>query len=157
MSARCAPHLTGQSASGTMAAMSFSFPSLARTGHFIRGHNDVDAAGNPAGGYAVDPTPARPAITFVGGGIQIVTAGVQPAIIVHFQDGPVDRENAEPNGAFVEDLLEIGARRLAFYQESPFACEENAEALEHVRAAIAALVRRRDDRETRGVQGQYKA
>ena len=39
--------------------MSFSFDSHAGTGNSICGHNDHDAQGNPAGGYAVDTDSKR--------------------------------------------------------------------------------------------------
>ena len=123
--------------------MSFRFPSFSRiTDHAVFGHNETDADGNPAGGYALDQqTSSRP-----------------PRMQIYFQDGPVNREAGEgANGVFVEDLIEVAKIRLQFYQESAFACAENAEAIEHLKSAILALTRRRDDREARGVQGQHKA
>ena len=99
--------------------------------------------GNPAGGHAhikYTPEPARSHAD------------------VFWQDGPVNRDaGQEPNGAFVEDVMQICAERIAFYECSKFACAENAEALNHLLAAIGALKQRRADRAARGVQGKHKA
>ena len=61
--------------------------------------NNHDASGNPAGGFAS------------GTGISIT-----------WQDGPLGRgpERLPPNGAFVEDVLEICVERIRFYQKSKF-------------------------------------
>lgn len=111
------------------------FLSLADTGVVIFVTNVEDAAARPAGGGAVS----------VGWHIQ-------------WQDGPVNRDAGEkPNGAFVEDVLEACRRRLEFYEGGPFACPENAAAIDKVTEAIEALVERRRDRKARGVQGRHKA
>ena len=115
--------------------MLFSFESLGGTGVLVGGHNAVDADGNPAGGAAAS----------IG-------------LSIDWQDGPVDRDAGEsPNGAFVEDVLEVCAKRLEFYQQSRFACGENARALRHVHEALESLLSRRRDREDRGVQGKHEA
>ena len=115
--------------------MSFSFKSHARTGQEIDGLNDIDVNGNPAGGLA---------------------RGI--GIDIHWQNGTVNREASEiPNGAFVEDVLDVCASRLQFYQDSPFACDENALARDYVNRAIEVLNLRRDDREARKVQGKHEA
>ena len=86
--------------------------------------------------------------------------GELPAMLIRWQSGPVDRKNgypysgAKPNGTFVEDVLEVCRLRLAFYQQSCFPCEENAEAEELVKKAIAVLERRRRDRRARCVEGK---
>lgn len=121
--------------------MSFNFSSLAQTNRTIVGHNETDSSGNPAGGYACDGT--------LHGKL---------GFHINWQDGPVRRDMGEqPNGAFVEDLLEVCKRRVEFYQQSPFACDENQQALEAIKTAIEALVSRRQDREARGVQGKHEA
>ena len=127
--------------------MSFSFPSHAGIHEHITGHNFSDADGNPAGGNAKH--------------VHVESALDGPITHERFnidwQDGPVDRKGAgSANGAFVEDVLDVCARRLLFYENSAFACPENAEALEHVIAAIAALDRRRTARRAEGVEGQHK-
>ena len=120
--------------------MSYSFLSLANTGGFIRGHDTKDIEGNPAGGCAVDQD-----------------GNSAPRFQIYWQDGPLDRsadKPGKPNGAFVEDVLEVCRRRLEFYQDSPFACEENAEAVSCIEAAVKALVGRRQARRAEGVEGK---
>ena len=70
---------------------------------------------------------------------------------VRFQKGPV--KMAGKNGCFMEDLLHICQHRLECFQAGEFACAENAEALDHVKKALAALDRRTRDRQQRGVEG----
>lgn len=92
-----------------------------------------DAGGNPAGG-----------ITW-GRGLTIA-----------WQNGPVKEPNVAANGAFVEDVIEAAIDRIGYYQASRFACDENAEALEHLRAALAAMNRRTSRRLAAGVEGTHK-
>lgn len=101
---------------------------------FLSGHNR-DADGNPAGGYAI----AR--------GIQI-----------EWQNGPLGRgvNHQEPNGAFVETLLQIAVDRLSFYQSTQFACRSNEDALDAIQTALAALHSRTIEREARGVEGTHQ-
>ena len=135
--------------------MSFSFKSHANTGEdFVAGHNDTKD-GNPAGGYAVGPkSPGFP----MNGLISEKAGAEQPTFAIRWQDGPVNREAGEkPNGTFVEDVLDVCARRLEFYQDSPFACEENGEAHQAILHAINVLNRRRADRRDRGVEGKNEA
>ena len=114
--------------------MTFSFPSHADTGDFVYGHNNIDGDGNPAGGTATST------------GVSIL-----------WQDGPVNRATGqEPNGAFVEDLLEVCVRRLVFYQDSTFECRENAAAIANIQRAIGCLTQRREDRKARGVEGKHE-
>lgn len=68
-----------------------------------------------------------------------------------FQDGAIKEVGV--NGIHNEDLLYIVADRLAAFQSSRFACEENSEALTHIRSAIAALERRTARREAAGIEG----
>lgn len=90
----------------------------------IRSSHEVDADGKPAGGH----TNAT--------GITIV-----------WQNGPLAFEGTdghpagrrEPNGAFVEGVLEAAADRLRWYQESEFACDDNAEALDLIEQAQTVL------------------
>lgn len=89
------------------------------------------------------------------GGITLATG-----IDIRWQDGPLGRgaERQEPNGAFVEGVLEAARQRLVFYQtacEGKFACVENAEALSHIGAALDALERRTREREKREVEGTH--
>ena len=91
--------------------------------------------------------------------------GVNPAggttygvgFAIGWQNGPLGRgeERKEPNGAFVEDIIDAAAGRIRYYQASRFACESNAKALEHLEAALEALNSRTAEREQRGVEGTH--
>lgn len=99
-------------------------------------------------------------------------------IKIEWQDGPLGREpeRHQPNGAFVEGVIAAVIGRLEFYQNAGgklapdpnnptrpivvpntgvFACKENAEALEHLQRALAALDQRTASREARGVEGTH--
>ena len=74
----------------------------------------IDENGNPAGGVST------------GRGFT-----------VSWQNGPLGKigtdERQEPNGAFVEDVVDAVKGRFEFYQkgsDGKFACEENAECIE---------------------------
>lgn len=97
--------------------------------------NGMDHAGRPFGGYAE------------GNGVKI-----------RWQQGPlaVDGERREPNGAFVETVIEIAKQRLEFYQRSPFNCEENTRAILHLEAAIDVLNSRTARRAAEGTEGTWK-
>lgn len=78
---------------------------------------------------------------------------------IRWQDGPLGRPPKEPNGAFVDDLLEAVRQRLEFYQISAngrYRCRENALAITKVEEAMHWLQARRDAREKRGVQGLHQ-
>ena len=99
--------------------------------------NQVDADGNPTGG-------------------DVVGVGMH----VHWQNGPLGRPPKEPNGAFVDDVIEAARQRLEFYQKASggrFACRENAIAITKLEEALHWLYARRMEREKRGVQGLHKA
>lgn len=97
--------------------------------------NINDDGGNPAGGF-VD-----------GVGIRI-----------DWQNGPLgrDEDRMAPNGAFVEDVIEAAAQRIRYYQESGFACRENALALTKLEEALHWLDARTAAREARGVEGTHQ-
>lgn len=94
----------------------------------------TDDEGNPAGG------------TTYGAGFTI-----------SWQNGPLGRgeDRKEPNGAFVESVIAAAIDRLEFYQRSKFACDYNAQALFHLRSALALMNARTRDREKRGVEGTH--
>ena len=104
-----------------------------RSGFLVEEHWS-DREGRPAGG---------------------VTSG--RGLTVSWQNGPLGRGEARraPNGAFVEDVIAAALGRLNAYQRSAFRCEENAEAIGHLRAALAALERRTARREAAGVEGTH--
>lgn len=78
---------------------------------------------------------------------------------IAWQRGPLGRNplRAHQNGAFVEEIIEAAVGRLELYQQSKFACTANAEALDHLRAALTWLRNRTRDREARGVEGTHNA
>lgn len=94
----------------------------------------LDSMGNPAGGVST------------GKGFTI-----------SWQNGPLQRgeERQEPNGAFVETIIDAVIARIQFYQDSKFACMENEAALMHLRHALAWLETRTLNRENRGVEGTH--
>lgn len=94
-----------------------------------------DDAGNPAGGS---------------------TRGV--GITIYWQDGPLGRgaNRKEPDGAFVEGVVQAAIGRLQFYQKSKFNCRENAIALTHLETALLWLEKRTADREAREVEGTHE-
>lgn len=71
--------------------------------------------------------------------------------VIRFQNGPI--KEAGVNGVTNEALLAIVEDRLDGFQSSKWACEENAEALKHIKLAIAALESRTQKRAARGVEG----
>lgn len=97
--------------------------------HRIVGWNGVDADGNPAGG-------------------QVSGMGISIA----WQAGPVAAYGV--NGADVTDVLEGCKQRLDFYQDSNFACDENEQAIYHLRSALNALRERTERRLMQGVEGK---
>lgn len=95
-------------------------------------HHYLDEEGNPAGG------------TTFGRGF-----------CISWQRGPLgrDEDRVEPNGAYVEDLIDVVIDRLKFYQSSKFATEYNEGALSSLNVALDFLQRRTEEREDRGVEG----
>jgi len=76
---------------------------------------------------------------------------------IEWQNGPLGRgaERIEPNGAFVENVVDAAIKRIQFYQDSKFACRENAIALTHLETAALWLNKRTQDREEREVEGTH--
>lgn len=70
---------------------------------------------------------------------------------ISFQKGPITDHGV--NGVTQEALLEICIDRLRCFQAGPYACPENATALEHLEAAQVALLTRTRERTARGVEG----
>ena len=94
------------------------------------GHDYHPDHGSPTGGYAR------------GLGIDIV-----------WQDGPMTE--TPPNGAFVEDVVQIAIDRLRFFQDSEFRCRENALALTKLEEAYMWMRERRRNRAAAGTLGTY--
>ena len=76
---------------------------------------------------------------------------------ISWQNGPLGRGDTrrEPNGAFVEDVIEACRDRLRFYQQSEFGCDENQEAIEHIEQAMEALELRTKRRIAQNVEGTH--
>ena len=94
----------------------------------------VDENGNPAGGCST------------GTGFTI-----------SWQHGPLGRgaDRKKANGAFVAGIIAAAIDRLEFYQNTEFACAENAEAKNYLESALESLNRRTADREARKVEGTH--
>lgn len=105
-----------------------------KQGHFEEHWCDAD--GNPAGG---------------------VSSG--RGFVCSWQNGPLGRGNdrREPNGCFVEDVIQAVIGRIEFYQQSRFACQDNEDALSFLRATADVLDHRTRDREARQVEGTHTA
>jgi hypothetical protein len=79
---------------------------------------------------------------------------VGPGIYIDFQKGPIKEVGA--NGVLDDDLLAILIDRQRCFQAGPYACAENAEALQHLEAALECLKQRVRNRIARGVMGTYQ-
>jgi hypothetical protein len=89
-----------------------------------------------------------------------------PGIQIRWQAGPlrVTQDSGpdikivkekEPNGAFVETVIAIALDRIAFYQATRFACEENEDAMDHLAAALSVLDERTQRRTAAGTEGTH--
>ena len=96
--------------------------------------NNQDPNGNPTGG----------SVTGTG-------------LLIEWQDGPLGRgdQRIEPNGAFVETVIQAAAQRIEFYEKSKFACIENEMALSRLKEALWWLNQRSRKREQRKVEGTH--
>ncbi len=83
-----------------------------------------------------------------------IEVGDVPAVTIAFQRGPV-KENGI-NGVSNEALLAIVAHRFEGFQKGQFACEDNAEALEHIYDALRVMARRTSGRVLAQVEGYDK-
>ena len=101
----------------------------------IRGRNDFDQDGNPAGGFA---------------------SGI--GFVIVWQDGPLGRgeEKKPPNGAFLEDVIIALSQRVEFYQsanDGRLACNENDDTLYYLGEALNAQFRRTERRQKSQTEG----
>lgn len=83
------------------------------------------------------------------------TTGV--GITIRWQEGPLNRgkNRIEPNGAFVEGVIQAALGRLKYYQETKFKCLDNKIAIESLQQALMVLEERTKDRERRKVEGTH--
>lgn len=81
-----------------------------------------------------------------------------PGLCISWQNGPLgrDADRKEPNGCFVETVIQAAISRLEFYQSSPFRCTENQVALDHMRMALGSLESRTARREEQQVEGTHQ-
>ena len=70
---------------------------------------------------------------------------------IHFQDGPIKEFGI--NGVANEDLIVMVMHRLNQFQDSEYACKENADAINHLQDALDSLRARTNKRVRRGVEG----
>jgi len=100
----------------------------------LESYHAIDAEENPAGGR---------------------TTGT--GIVIDWQNGPLGtgENRKEPNGAFVEGVIEAALDRLLFYQTTKFSCIENSIAIANLRCSLAALDVRTKNREACGVEGTH--
>jgi hypothetical protein len=75
-------------------------------------------------------------------------------ICINFQEGAV--KDVGVNGISDEALLAIVRDRLESFQDGPFSCKENEQAMHYVREAMRKLQERTKDRVERGVEGHSK-
>jgi hypothetical protein len=75
-------------------------------------------------------------------------------LFIEWQNGPVGLN--EPNGAFIETVIEAAKGRLEWYQANGFECAENAHAINYLNLALNALYTRTQRRQERGVEGTYE-
>lgn len=73
--------------------------------------------------------------------------------VILFQNGPINEVGV--NGVTHEALLAILIDRMDAFQKGPYACEENANALNGLLAAQGWLKRRTENRMDRGVEGTH--
>ena len=79
---------------------------------------------------------------------------------VSWQNGPLGKpdesDRRQPNGAFVEDVIDAVIGRLQFYQDSQFECIENELAIKLLKSANDVLDSRTKRRVKAGVEGSHE-
>jgi hypothetical protein len=114
--------------------------------------HQLDGNGNPAGGETK--------------GLGISIRWQDGPLVKGYHSEPVDplgapgqmrtvADRAEPNGAFVEGVIQAAIGRIQHYQSGKFNCRENALALTKLEEALHWLDHRTRDRETRKVEGTH--
>ena len=80
-----------------------------------------------------------------------------PGLCIGWQNGPLGRgdKRLEPNGCFVETVINAAIDRLMYYQQSRFESGYNADAIVHLEKALERLQARTADREERAVEGTH--
>ena len=80
-----------------------------------------------------------------------VAGSPDEACYVNFQNGPIKEFGV--NGVTQEALIAIVIDRLQCFQNGPFACKDNGDALSYCKAAIVCLQNRTRERIARSVEG----
>lgn len=110
--------------------------------------NALDENGNPTGGF-----------------VDLHVGEDQHVLKIMWQDGPrgTGETNADgspkladPNGAFVEDVLWAALQRLEFFNESKYRDRANSLAITHIEQALQALKDRQLERSFRNVEGKHE-
>lgn len=118
----------------------------------IEAINSFDSDGNPTGGEVY---------------LKVTKQGDSefPAMVINWQDGPrgfvggteVETPHlADPNGAFVEDVIWAAIQRLEFFNESKYRCRENSLAITKLEEALFILKDRQLSRSERNVEGKHE-
>lgn len=84
------------------------------------------------------------------------TQEVTPArklLVLDFQNGPI--KEAGVNGVMDENLIAIVIDRLRGFQSGPYACDENAGALESLEMSLGYMRERTIRREKQGIEGTH--
>lgn len=84
-----------------------------------------------------------------------MTIGGELVANIHFQHGPRNGPDSRP-GVTEAAVLAVLIDRLEHFQAGPFACDENAQQIGHLRAALALTRARADARAARGVLGKLE-
>jgi len=84
----------------------------------------------------------------------VVRSGKDELAEVNFQNGPINEVGV--NGAMNEDLLAMVIVRLQHFQDTEFACKENAMAITKLEEALLWLRKRTMGREQKGIEGTHK-
>lgn len=77
---------------------------------------------------------------------------------ISWQNGSLGsgKDRKEPNGAFIETILNAVRKRIEFYQNGKFNCEENEEAIYHIQKALEVLNSRTKRRVSDGTEGTHQ-
>lgn len=113
----------------------------------LKAHNYLDKDENPTGGDVI-------LIRKPGDSEDDVILGIK------WQDGPRGQGEgkplAEPNGAFVEDVIWAALQRLEFFNESKYRDRANSLAITHLEQALQVLKDRQLERSARNVEGKHE-
>lgn len=77
---------------------------------------------------------------------------------ITWQNGPLGRgeDRLAHNGAFVETVIHAALQRIEWYNAVGFECEENNQAIQSLKNALAWLEHRTARREREGTEGTHE-